>query len=213
MSLFRKKSPKSPKNYRLVYFNCRARGEVCRLILIQAGVDFQDERVEFEEWPDLKCDTTWGTLPELHMNGTELSQSMAIARYLAREHGLAGKSSWQQALVDSVVDALYDIYRIHAEWFSTHDEEKKAEVAKRKREVVIPTTLANLQYFMEKHNAGNSYLVGNTITWADLYFLVISDYFPPGTLNKFPKLAAILTRLHKQPRIAEWIKDRPETPI
>lgn len=36
------------------YFNGRGRGEVGRWLLAQAGVDYEDKRVEFADWPALK---------------------------------------------------------------------------------------------------------------------------------------------------------------
>ena len=31
--------------YKLIYFNVRGRGEICRLMLAQAGVKFEDKRI------------------------------------------------------------------------------------------------------------------------------------------------------------------------
>ena len=39
---------------KLIYFNARGRAELSRLILAQAGEDYEDKRVEREEWPALK---------------------------------------------------------------------------------------------------------------------------------------------------------------
>ncbi len=39
---------------KLTYFNGRGRGEPSRLILAQAGVDYEDVRIEFADWPALK---------------------------------------------------------------------------------------------------------------------------------------------------------------
>ena len=39
---------------KLTYFNGRGRGEAARLILAQAGVHYEDVRIEFADWPALK---------------------------------------------------------------------------------------------------------------------------------------------------------------
>ena len=39
-----------PAKFKLTYFNGRGRGELSRLILAQAGVDYEDHRVGFDEW-------------------------------------------------------------------------------------------------------------------------------------------------------------------
>lgn len=42
-------------HYKLHYFNLRGRAELSRLILKQAGVEFEDIRFERSEWPALKA--------------------------------------------------------------------------------------------------------------------------------------------------------------
>ena len=39
---------------KLVYFNLEGRAEVARLILAQAGVEYEDCRIENDQWPNIK---------------------------------------------------------------------------------------------------------------------------------------------------------------
>merc|ERR1712127_491931 len=98
---------------KLTYFNLRARAEPARLILAQAGVSYEDNRLpapwdDMAPWTALKPNTPFGQLPTLCVDGQEFSQSMTIARYLANEHGLAGKNALENGLMDEIVDALSD---------------------------------------------------------------------------------------------------------
>jgi hypothetical protein len=43
------------KKIKLSYFNFKARAELSRLILAQAGVDYEDFRIEMEDWPNHKA--------------------------------------------------------------------------------------------------------------------------------------------------------------
>lgn len=47
-------------------------------------------------------------IPILEFNGTRAVQSVAIARYVAREVGLAGVNSWEDLLIDGVVDTFVE---------------------------------------------------------------------------------------------------------
>lgn len=41
-------------HYKLIYFNARGRAEHIRFIFAYAGVEYEDERIPKERWPELK---------------------------------------------------------------------------------------------------------------------------------------------------------------
>jgi glutathione S-transferase len=41
-------------SYKLVYFNARGKAEHIRFIFAYAGVDYEDERISQDKWPELK---------------------------------------------------------------------------------------------------------------------------------------------------------------
>ena len=41
-------------NYRLTYFKLRGTGEIVRLVFAAAGVQYEDNRIEMSQWPQLK---------------------------------------------------------------------------------------------------------------------------------------------------------------
>ncbi len=51
----------------------------------------------------------FGQVPVLEVDGKMLAQSHTIARYLARQHGLAGKDDWEQGLADMYCDNIGDL--------------------------------------------------------------------------------------------------------
>ncbi|PIO71456.1 glutathione S-transferase protein [Teladorsagia circumcincta] len=71
--------------YKLLYLNGRGLGEIIRQV-----------------------DTPFGHIPMLEVDGKQLAQSHAIARYLARQFGYAGKNTWEEALVDSIASQYKD---------------------------------------------------------------------------------------------------------
>lgn len=56
----------------------------------------------------LFVDYPMGQLPVLEIDGIQVYQSVAIARYVAKVVGLAGKNDWENLLIDIAVDNIND---------------------------------------------------------------------------------------------------------
>lgn len=48
------KQPSSNPTYKLTYFNIQLLGEPIRMLLSYGGLNFEDVRIEQEDWPALK---------------------------------------------------------------------------------------------------------------------------------------------------------------
>lgn len=83
--------------YKFHYFDGRGRGELTRLIFAASGTPYEDIRISYEtEWSHRKNETPLGQLPYLEYNDTILPQSIAIARFVAKENNLAGHGNLEQ---------------------------------------------------------------------------------------------------------------------
>jgi glutathione S-transferase len=51
----------------------------------------------------------FGMLPVLEIDGKLIGQSNSIARYLAKQYGLAGRDEWESLQCDMLVDTLTDL--------------------------------------------------------------------------------------------------------
>lgn len=100
-------------NYKLNYFNGRGRAEITRLIFAAAGAKFTDNRVE--DWPALKPQAPLGQLPFLEVDDVKLPQSIAIARFAARENNLAGKTNLEQVMKwtnkSHIIDSIFNRFK------------------------------------------------------------------------------------------------------
>ncbi|KAL7670936.1 hypothetical protein ACOME3_005851 [Neoechinorhynchus agilis] len=151
------------------YFDLRAKGEITRLIAAAADVQLVDERIAMTKWPEVKPSTPLGQLPFLVLDdGTVLPQSMAIARYLAKKHGLASDCILENAKIDAVVDTLLDPLNSYIEArFHSKGEDQKALLLKFKNEE-IPLVLGRLEK-LKKMYGSEKHMVGDKLTWADLF--------------------------------------------
>ncbi|GAB6028478.1 hypothetical protein CHUAL_002637 [Chamberlinius hualienensis] len=201
----------SPK-YKLTYFNGRGLAELSRLVLAQAGVEYEDVRLEKDNWPEIKPTTPLGQVPILEVDGQVIFQSRAIARFLAREHGLAGSNSIEAARIDGLVDAVYDLwdhgYKIKFE----QDAAKKEELTKKFLGETLPPYLSNITKILT--NNGGKFLVGDKLSWAD----IAVAYALSGLREKFESsleshdtLKQFSETVLNLPNIKAWIDKRPVT--
>ncbi|CAF0838085.1 unnamed protein product [Adineta steineri] len=64
------------------------------------------------------------------------------------------------------------------------------------------------------YGSGGSFFVGNNLTWADLYFYDIAQHIlelDENIFNSYPWLKENREQVEKQPKIAEYLKNRPKT--
>ncbi|XP_006825032.2 glutathione S-transferase-like [Saccoglossus kowalevskii] len=202
--------------YKLVYFQFRGRAELARLVFAEAGIEYEDIVIDRkDEWPKLKSSPgisrfPFSRAPILEVDGVTIGESQAIARFLARRHGLYADDAFDQAKIDMITDTMKDIFKWLAEIFFA--KEKKQELMDKYYNDAFPLLLQGLERVLKENNGGDGYFVGDKVTLADLAF--IDTCFPmvewrPEVLKDYPKLNALKQRVESRPRIAEWMKKRP----
>eukprot|EP00092_Neocalanus_flemingeri_P001382 GFUD01001475.1.p1 GENE.GFUD01001475.1~~GFUD01001475.1.p1 ORF type:complete len:224 (-),score=69.63 GFUD01001475.1:109-780(-) len=193
------------------YFDLRVKGEPARLLLAYSGVKYTDERLTLPwdnpaPWAAMKPSMPWGQLPCLTWNGEVLCQSLAICRFLAREFGIAGRTSMEMAQVDEVIDVIQDaIAANYKAWYAKTREELVTLTQK-----TFPTVLSQLEKRLEER--GGQYLVGNNFTWADLhlFFFCTEDFLEPKVVAQYQKIANLVGRVGALPNIENWVQTRPD---
>lgn len=203
--------------YKLTYFNLRGRGEVARLLFAVAGQKYEDERIEFSKWPEIKASTPFGQMPVLEVDGVKLCQSKTIGRFLANRFGLAGKTDIEKALADMVVDCIDDTITPSGTIRRETDKAKQAELREAYTKKTLPENIAKLEKLLTQNKGGDGYFVGDSMTWADILWMdmhtwLVSNGLEPD-LSSAPKLKALKERVEQHPKIAEWIKTRPHSDI
>jgi len=161
--------------YNLTYFNIPGRGEASRMTFHYAGVDFEDKRVEFSEWPALKSNVDLipcGFMPVLTTPcGTKLSQSCAVLRYLGNAFNLYGDTNVDRANIDAVIDFNKEIHdNFIAIQFSQDEALKTTMIAK-----VDGQINQAFKYFesLIKKNKGSDFFAGNQPSIGEIFLLEI----------------------------------------
>ena len=202
--------------YTFHYFNGRGRAEVSRLIFAAAGQQFTDVRIEKEQWPAFKPKAPTGQVPylEVRENGKTLtlSQSVSIARFLARRFNLAGQGEYEQALVDMYADQVSDLINELVKAHFESDESRKEQLNAKVQSETLPNSLRLFEQRLAQ--TGTGYLVGNGLTYADLHLFATLEWLGDKrdqVLAHFPLVQKLDKTIRAHERIAAWIASRPAT--
>jgi glutathione S-transferase len=156
-----------------------------------------------------------GQVPYLTVSGTKLPQSIAIARFAAKKANLYGSDDLEQAKTDAVVDTVTDFQNaIMKKVFSVKEEEREAAKKAFLAEEAGPH-FENIQKLIKLWGS-NGYSVGSSLKWSDLaiwnftFMLLTVD---PNALSKYPAILAVNKSVESNPKVAEYVKNRPVTAL
>uniref|UniRef100_A0A8R1DKL7 glutathione transferase n=1 Tax=Caenorhabditis japonica TaxID=281687 RepID=A0A8R1DKL7_CAEJA len=202
-------------HYKITYFPIRGAGEIGRQILSYAGQEFEDNRIQGEDWPALKPTTPFGQLPILEVDGKVLAQSHTIARYLARQFQLNGKTAWEEAQVNSIADQFKDYLNEIRSYFVVKMGYGQGDVDALFKDVFLPAFKKNYTFFSNFLKAsGSGYLVGDSLTFVDLLVAQHSaDLLSANAnaLDAFPEFKTHQEKVHSDPKLKKWLETRPVT--
>lgn len=195
---------------KLTYFDAPvSRGEECRLALHVAGVDFEDVRIPFAEWPALKPKTPFGSLPLLDLPGRPtLAQSNAILVYLGRSYGLHPTDDFEAARHEAILQHAEDLrIKIAATFPLPEDEKRKARTAL--VETMLPVWAASAE---KQLSQDGPFFAGSAIHVADIKLFVVTgwvrggklDHIPAGSFADYPKLNRVHDAVRDDARVKAW---------
>jgi glutathione S-transferase len=201
---------------KLTYFDLHGgRGEVARLAMFIGGIEFEDHRVKFQDWPALKPSTPLGGIPVLEVDGQELVQSNGINRFVGKLAGLYPSDPLQAAFCDEAMDAVEDIsIQLSATFYIKDEAEKKA---KRQALADGPLTFYLTRLAQRLAARGGEYFADNRLTVADLKVFLWIRHLKSGNVDHIPadlpdrvapSLVAHFERIKAHPRIKEYYESR-----
>ncbi|VDI50958.1 prostaglandin-H2 D-isomerase / glutathione transferase [Mytilus galloprovincialis] len=199
--------------YKISYFNLMGRAELARIMLSAADKEFEDDRFEKEEWPERKPNTPCGQVPVLTHGDKQIPQSMAIARYLARDLDLYGKNNVENTKCDVVIECINDVITETVKLFFEQDETKKPDIEKNLMEVVYPRFLSHLEKMLNE-NSGE-WLVGDKLSVADLAFFDLMNRLTAkkgdSVFETSPTMKKHLDKITNIAGVQKWLEKRPVT--
>jgi len=202
-------------HYKLTYFDLRGLGEVVRLVFHYANVKFDDIRITQEKWPELKPNTPYGQLPMLEVDGVQIAQTYAIARFLARRFDLAGEDDIESALLDSIADLQKD-FQVQAQpYFQVASGRKEGDKEKLHKEVFVPAVEHHLPLLVRAlEKTGSGFFGKKGPTWVDFYVAnatFTAKGFSAAEFAKYPEIEKHSARVHSLPQLKNYLSTRKET--
>jgi glutathione S-transferase len=171
--------------YKLTYFDIDGgRGEPIRIAFHTAGIDFEDIRLSFPEFGQMRQDTRFNSLPVLEINGAAVAQSNALSRYIGKKAGLYPEDDLQALYCDEVLDALEDVLHHVVRTFGLEgDDLKKAR--EKLADGWLTIYLRGLGELLAR--GGNEYFADGRLTIADLKAFTQTRWLRSGALDHIPE--------------------------
>ncbi len=196
---------------RLIYFDASvSRGEECRLALYLAGVEFEDVRVTQADWPALKPDTPFGSLPVLEVPGhPPLGQTNAILVFVGRRHGLHPSDDFEAARHEAMMCHVEDLRATVGPTLRIADEAAKKAARGTLAKSYLPAWAASAE--RQIADAG-PFFAGEKLHVVDLklhrtvHWLAsgIVDHIPATVFSAFPKLNRVYAAVRDHERVKAW---------
>jgi len=196
---------------KLGYWNIRGLAQPIRLLLEEAGVEYEEKRYNYgppptfdrSEWNNEKFNLGL-PLPNLpyYIDGDiKITQSLAIMRHIARTNNLVGKTEEEQVRADMAEQQLVDFRSAFVPMcYNPNFETLKVDY------------LANLEGKLKVFSdllGTNPYFAGPNVTYVDFLIYEMLDqhkYLDPNVLDKFANLKEFHARIEERPRIAAYLK-------
>ena len=202
-------------SYKLTYFDIDGgRAEPIRIAFHAAGIAFEDKRISFAEFGEMRSTTRFNAVPVLEIDGAQVTQSNALSRYIGKMAGLYPDDALQALYCDEVLGALEDLSNHIGRTFGL-----PAEELQRAREKLVDgwmsTFLRGLNQLLIR--GGGEYFANNQMTIADLRAFVqtrslcsgILDYVPTDIVQRVaPELFQHMERIKADRRVVAYYATR-----
>lgn len=182
------------------------------IVLREAGVDFELDRVDFATrktagGADFSKINPKGYVPTLQLdNGEVLTEGAAIVQYIADQHpaaNLAPKNGTLERvrLQEALNYIAAEVHKSFSPLFSPEYDEAAKKLQRNKLS-------QRLDYLEQQFGDGRDYVLGKAFSVADAYLFTVLGWTGHVGLDlqKWPKLAAFHARVGARPKVQEALK-------
>jgi glutathione S-transferase len=168
--------------YKLTYFDMDGRAAPVRICFHAAGIEFQDERISFQDFMQLRESLRFNCVPTLEIDGEVVTQSNAMCRYVGKMAGLYPEDDTQALYCDEAMGAIEDLLNRMAPTFGLEGDELRA-AREKLADGWMTVFLKGLNEMLER---GGDYFADGRLTVADLKVAGITRWIMSGHLDHVP---------------------------
>jgi len=215
----------NPK-YTLTYFPIGGVAEPIRLTAAVGNISFTNQSLTFPEFGEWKAQNKLplGQLPILEIDIGDkkkiVTQGDAILRFFGKKAGLYPECTFQALKVDEFLSVLQDTYGAlgltikgavkalisDKDW----SNEEKMEIRKRWLENDFSKFMSYFEKSLKDNESG--YLVGDSVTIADLKLFTMCSWFSSGVLDgvpntvldDYPSVKALMDKIKDLEGVKKW---------
>lgn len=202
-------------NTKLTYFDIDGgRAEPTRIVMSIAGIKFDDHRVSFPEFGEMRESTPLNAVPVVAIEGVTYTQSNAMNRYFGKQAGLYPSDPWQAFLCDEVLEIIEDMTIVLVRTFGMEGDELKQA---RDKLVSGPFTRCLRTLDKRLEAAGGEWFADQKFSVADikvyLWFKRLMsggiDHVPTDLMEQIaPRLVQYMERVAAQPGLVAYYEGR-----
>ena len=199
---------------KLTYFDIEGVVECVRLALVLSNTEFEDIRVKFPEWKEMKPNMPYGQLPVLQIDdGPLYAQSKGLLRYVGATYSKTLYPTDKLLAIEEAIGVTEDLQRSWVPAFAPSKklvpegffdtEEGKLKIKQLREEFLaedLPKFMKYLTALLQK-NGGKWLASSDEPTIADCFALPIIRAWTRGHVDYIPT-----TCLDPYPEIVDWIK-------
>ena len=169
--------------YKLTYFDIDGgRAEPVRVAFHAAGIEFEDKRIAFPEFMEMRGSTRFNSVPVLEIDGKAVTQTNGMCRYVGKMAGLYPEDDLQALYCDEALGAVEDLLHRIVPTFGLEGDELKTA-----REKLVngwmTTFVKGLGEILAR---GGDYIADNRLTVADLKVAYLTQWLNAGQLDHVP---------------------------
>jgi len=207
--------------YKLTFFHGKGFIEISRLMLAYSGEPFIDNRICYIKWKESEDDPLFSRIPILEFEGHTIYQSTAIAKFLAKQFNLHGKTIYEEAEIDGIIELLISLTNYLKPYIFSLLKTVNPEISWKEYFPEMPVNdaipmieryLPVLEKFASRKTL-HGFILPSGLTVADFAVTVCYEFIEgllPQITTSYTNLKVLKDKINSLPQLQQYINSRPK---